>query len=77
MPNYRLLIFHASRLDRWEEFEAESHLDAVLHAARQSTDEAMELWSAEVKIAIFRPRPNSQVISNTRRHRREPTAKKA
>jgi hypothetical protein len=55
MPTYRLLFFRANRLDRWEEFEAANHLDAVYTAAERQSDDLMELWSPAGKIGVFRP----------------------
>ena len=61
MPNYRLLIFHTHRLERWEEFEADGHLEAVQKAGGKLGDDdgLVELWSNDRKIAVWRPPPRS------------------
>jgi len=66
MPSYRLLIFRASRLERWEEFEADSDRAAVEKAAGSPNDVLAELWSADGKIAIFRPSPSSSIYASRR-----------
>lgn len=62
MPTYRLLLFRGSRLDHWEEFEAEDHLDAVRMASGRSRDKLTELWLGSSRIAVFRPRTHSDAI---------------
>jgi hypothetical protein len=52
---YRLLFFRASLLERWEEIEAPSALEAVEEAARRPSDDVVELWSSDRRIASFRP----------------------
>lgn len=56
MPNYRLLFFQANRLDRWEEFEADTFVEAVQRAAERAGNDMAELWTDHGRIATFRPR---------------------
>ena len=59
MPNYRLLVFRSHRLERWQEFEADNHVEAVQKAGDQlgENDGLVELWSSDCKIAVWRPPP--------------------
>ena len=77
MPTYRLLFFRANRLDRWEEFEAANHLDAVHTAAQRESDDVMELWSADGKIGVFRPYMRSRQFPKGRQRNRTPVPPKA
>jgi len=52
---FRLLFLRSNRLDHWESFEAASALDAVERAARRPSDDVVELWSEQGRIATFRP----------------------
>jgi hypothetical protein len=52
---FRLLYMRSNRLDHWETFEAESPLDAVEKAAERPSDDVVELWSDQGRIATFRP----------------------
>ncbi len=55
MPEFRLLYLRANRLEKWEIFEAEDAISAVHMAARKPSDDIVELWSGDGKIAIFKP----------------------
>jgi hypothetical protein len=55
MPEFRLLYLRANRLEKWETFEAESPLAAVHVAAGRPSQDVVELWSGDGKIAIFKP----------------------
>jgi hypothetical protein len=56
MANYRILYFSTNRLERWEEFEADTFVAAVQIASSRAGDEPVELWSEQGRIASFRPR---------------------
>jgi hypothetical protein len=56
MAKYRLLYFSTNRLERWEEFEADTFVGAVQIASERAGDEPVELWSERGRIATFRPR---------------------
>lgn len=58
MAKYRLLYFLTNRLERWEEFEAETFVEAVQMGAERAGDELVELWADRGRIATFRPRRN-------------------
>ncbi len=55
MPTYRIIFFKAHRLNRWEQFEAGGHLEAVELAAKKASKGYFELWSDSGRIAVFRP----------------------
>ena len=77
MPTYRLLFFRSNRLERWEELEAESDLDAVQMAAQRQSDDIMELWSSGRKIGVFRPYARSGQFPKGRRQERKPVSRRA
>ena len=47
-----------NRLEKWEEFEAETFVEAVQMGAERAGDELVELWADRGRIATFRPRRN-------------------
>ncbi|HEY0115191.1 MAG TPA: hypothetical protein VGB54_05680 [Allosphingosinicella sp.] len=55
MSHYRLLFFHGSELQRWEQIDAGGHLEALEEAGRRPSEGVMELWSDRGKVASFRP----------------------
>ena len=55
MPAFRLIYFRASRLDRTETIEAPTTLAAIEEAARRPSQDLVELWSDDGKVATFRP----------------------
>lgn len=55
VPDFHLIYFRASRLDRSETIEAENALAAIEEAARRPSHDVVELWSDHGKIATFRP----------------------
>ncbi len=55
MPAYRLIYFRSARLDRAESIEAPDTLAALHEAARRPSNDIVELWSEDGKIATFRP----------------------
>lgn len=52
---FRLLYLRSNRLDRWETLEAASALEAIEQAAERPSDDVVELWSEQGRIATFRP----------------------
>jgi hypothetical protein len=52
---FRLLYMRSNRLDHWETFEAESALEAIERAAGRPSNDVVELWSDQGRIATFRP----------------------
>jgi hypothetical protein len=52
---FRLLFMRSNRLDHWESIEADSALEAVERAAERPSDDVVELWSEQGRIATFRP----------------------
>ena len=55
MPTYRLLFFRANLLERWEEIEASDYLEAVEQAVQRPSDDRVELWQGDRRLASFRP----------------------
>ncbi len=55
MATYRLLFFRGSQLSRWESFEAAGTVHALERAASEKSDDLVELWSGEGRVASFRP----------------------
>jgi hypothetical protein len=45
----------SNRLDHWETFEAETALEAVEKAAQRPSNDVVELWSEQGRLATFRP----------------------
>lgn len=60
MPSYRLLFFRANLLDRWEEIEAADYVEAVQQAAQHPSDDRVELWRDDHRLASFRPNPTTK-----------------
>ncbi len=55
MPDYRLLYFRGSRLERWESVEATDHLAAIQEMSGRGSDRTVEIWSGDKKLAVVRP----------------------
>ena len=53
--SFRLLYFQGSRLDRFEVIEAEDALEALQEAANRPSEDLVELWHDDRKLATFRP----------------------
>ena len=54
-PAYTILHFQGSRLDRSEAIDAESPIEALEEAAKRPSDDLVEVWSGDRKLATFRP----------------------
>ena len=55
VPLFRLLYFRANRLERHEEIECDSAMEAIHEAATRTSDDVVELWSDQGRLALFRP----------------------
>ena len=55
MPDYRLLYFRGSRLERWESVEAPDHLAAIQEMSGRGSDRTVEIWCGDRKLAVVRP----------------------
>ena len=51
MPTYKVLIFNANQLDRWETFEADDDLAAVNAAPPCEEGGKIEVWRADTRLA--------------------------
>jgi hypothetical protein len=52
---FKLLYFRGSRLDRFEIIEADGPVEALQEAANRPSDDLVELWADDRKLATFRP----------------------
>jgi hypothetical protein len=59
LPDYRLLYFRGSRLERWESLEAEDQLAAVQESSGRASDRTVEIWRGDKKLAVIRPAKHS------------------
>jgi hypothetical protein len=55
VPAFRLFFFRASKLDRSETLQAPDAMTAIEQAARRPSNDVVELWSDQGKVATFRP----------------------
>ncbi len=53
--DFRLLYFEGSRLKRFETIEAPDPLAALHEAAKRPSEDLVELWTGDRKLATFRP----------------------
>lgn len=59
--NYRLLIFRANMLEQWLELQAETDVAAVKEASQHPSDDRLELWRGNKRIAVLRPTKSRHV----------------
>jgi hypothetical protein len=59
LPDYRLLYFRGSRLERWESVEAPDHVAAIQEMSGRGSDRTVEIWSEDKKLAVVRPAKHS------------------
>ena len=55
MPVYRNMFFQGGRLERWEEVEAPTVLEAITEASKQPFDGYVEIWNEGGRVALLRP----------------------